>query len=267
MRIVSWNVNGIRAAIKKGFREQVEGFSADIIGIQETKANIDQAMSASREMENYHRYANSAARPGYSGVMVFSKVEPKNVYSTLSIPQFDREGRFLALEFDDFLLVNVYFPNGSGKDGDNSRVPYKLEFYDALFDFLSQHTLPKFVMGDFNTAHRDIDLARPKENQNTSGFLPVEREHFSTILNRGYIDTFRHFNQEPNHYTWWNMRFRAREKNVGWRIDGVLACEKALPRVKTSFIWPQILGSDHCPVGVDLHEATKAPIIASRNQD
>lgn len=252
MRIVSWNVNGIRAAIKKGFREQTEGFVADIIGIQETKANVAQALEASHAMDNYHRYANSAERPGYSGVMVFSKHEPLNVYSSLGIPEFDREGRFLALQFKDFLLTNVYFPNGSGKDGDNSRVPYKLEFYDALFDFLAKFDGPQFVMGDFNTAHKDIDLARPKENANTSGFLPVEREHFSTVLNRGYVDTFRHFNQEPHQYTWWNMRFRGRERNIGWRIDGVLANKTALPFVTNSFIWPEILGSDHCPVGVDL---------------
>ena len=252
MRIVSWNVNGIRAAIKKGFREQIDAFSADIIGVQETKANTDQALAAAGEISGYHRYAVAAERPGYSGVMVFSKHEPLKVTSSLNLPHFDKEGRFLALHFENFLLANVYFPNGSGKDGDNSRVPYKLEFYQALFDFLAQHRGPKLVMGDFNIAHKEIDLARPKENANTSGFLAVEREQFSTVLARGYVDTFRHFNQEPHQYTWWNMRFRAREKNIGWRIDGVLASNEAMPLVKSSFIWPEILGSDHCPVGVDL---------------
>ncbi len=252
MRIVSWNVNGIRAAIRKGFCEQMESFSADIIGVQETKANVDQAMTACAELQHYHRYASAAEKAGYSGVMVFSKTEPKNVISSLGVPQFDREGRFLALQFERFLLVNVYFPNGAGKDGDNSRVPYKLEFYDALFDFLANHPGPKFVMGDFNIAHREIDLARPKQNINTSGFLPVERDQFTKVLDRGYIDTFRHFNQEPEQYSWWNMRFRAREKNIGWRIDGVLANHEAMPLVKSGFIWQHVQGSDHCPVGVDL---------------
>ncbi len=252
MRIVSWNVNGIRAAVKKDFSNQIAGFHADIIGVQETKAQVDQALLACENMSGYHMYANAAVRPGYSGVMVFSKTEPKNIFSQLGLAQFDQEGRFLALQYDPFLLVNVYFPNGSGKNGDNSRVPYKLEFYDALFDFLARHQGPKLVMGDFNTAHREIDLARPKENINTSGFLPIEREHFSKTLERGYIDTFRQFNQEPHQYTWWNMRFRAREKNIGWRIDGVLASHDAMPLVTNGFIWPDILGSDHCPVGVDL---------------
>lgn len=252
MRVISWNINGIRAAIKKGFCDQIQKFSADIIGLQETKAHVHQALEACQDIEVYHRYASSAARPGYSGVMVFSKKEPSRVINQLGIERFDCEGRFLALQFDEFLLVNCYFPNGAGKNGDNSRVPYKLEFYDAIFDFLDHHEGPKLVMGDFNIAHQDIDLARPKENINTSGFLPIEREQFSKVLARGYIDTFRHFHQEPNHYTWWNMRFRARERNVGWRIDGVLASTNALPLVKSAFIWQDILGSDHCPVGVDL---------------
>lgn len=252
MRIVSWNVNGIRAAIKKGFCDKVAQFGADIIGIQETKANPQQVMEACANLGDYHRFVNSAERPGYSGVAIFCRQEPKEVITTLGDTQWDREGRMVALFFDDFLLVNVYFPNGSGTDGNNARVPYKLGFYDALFDFLHQFQGPKLVMGDFNTAHQAIDLARPKENINTSGFLPIEREHFSSILKRGYVDTWRHFNQSPHHYTWWNMRFNARERNVGWRIDGVLASSDALPLIKRAFIWPEVLGSDHCPVGVDL---------------
>jgi exodeoxyribonuclease-3 len=252
MRIISWNVNGIRAAVKKGFCEQIVKFEADIVGVQETKAMPEQVIEACGELKGFHRYANSAVRPGYSGVAVFSKIEPNNVVTSLGVDQFDREGRFIALYYDDFLLINAYFPNGAGKNGDNSRVPYKLEFYDALFDFLETYDGPKLVMGDFNTACSEIDLARPKENQNTSGFLPIEREHFLKILNRGYVDTFRHFNKSPHQYTWWNMRFRARERNIGWRIDGVLASENAITMVKNAFIWPEILGSDHCPVGIDL---------------
>lgn len=252
MRMVSWNVNGLRAAVKKGFCDKIEAFQADIIGVQETKATRDQVLEACAHLTGYHRFANSAERPGYSGVGLFVKTEPKEILTSLNEERFDREGRFIAACYDNFMVVNTYFPNGAGKDGDNSRVPYKLEFYDALFDFLGTFSGPKFVMGDFNTAHREIDLARPKQNQHISGFLPVEREHFSTVLARGYEDTFRHFHQGPEHYTWWNMRFGARERNIGWRIDGVLASTSAMPLVKDAFIWPEIMGSDHCPVGIDL---------------
>jgi|SRR5579871_5548059 len=252
MRIVSWNVNGIRAAIAKGFCQKLTEFEADIIGVQETKAQEHQVMEACNEITGYHRFTNSAKKLGYSGVALFTKQEPKQLITTLGIDHFDDEGRLIVAIYDDFLLANVYFPNGAGKNGDNSRVPYKLAFYDALFDFLDKYQCPKLIMGDFNTAHQDIDLARPKENQNTSGFLPIERQHFSSILKRGYMDTFRQFNQEPNQYTWWNMRFAARERNIGWRIDGVLASTDAMTMVKNAFIWPSILGSDHCPVGIDL---------------
>lgn len=251
MRIVSWNVNGIRASIKKGFCEKVGQFDADIIGLQETKASVPQVMEACTELSNLHRFANSAQRPGYSGVALFSKPEPKKVITSLELDHFDCEGRVLIAYYDDFLLATVYFPNGAGK-GDNGRVPYKLAFYDALFNFLDDHKGPKLVMGDFNTAHTEIDLARPKSNVKTSGFLPEEREHFSKILARGYVDTFRHFNQEPEQYTWWAMWQNARAKNIGWRIDGVLASVDAMPMIKNAFIWPEVLGSDHCPVGVEL---------------
>lgn len=252
MRIVSWNVNGIRAAINKGFCEKLVDFDADVIGVQETKAQPEQIFDACKNITNYHRYCHSALRPGYSGVALFTKKEPQKIITHLGIDHFDNEGRFIAAFFDNFILLNVYFPNGAGKLGDNSRVPYKLDFYDALFNFLEQFPGPKMIMGDFNTAHKEIDLARPKQNQKTSGFLPIERQHFSSILDRGYIDTFRHFNQSPEQYTWWNMRFNARAKNIGWRIDGVLANFEALPLVKSAFIWPEVLGSDHCPVGVEI---------------
>jgi exodeoxyribonuclease-3 len=253
MRIVSWNVNGIRAAEKKGFCDKVSDFSADIIGIQETKAKPDQVRDACKELAGFHSYASSAIKPGYSGVALFSKIEPDHVVTSLDESRFDSEGRFIAAFYPNFLLINAYFPNGAGLNGDNSRVPYKLAFYDAVFNFLDRYQVPKLVMGDFNTAHKEIDLARPKANVKTSGFLPIEREHFESILARGYVDTFRHFNKAPDQYTWWNMRrLDARARNVGWRIDGVLASNNAMPLVKDAFIWPLIMGSDHCPVGIEL---------------
>lgn len=251
MRIVSWNVNGIRAGMRKGLAEKIPQFEADIIGVQETKANPDQVFEACEKINGYHKYCSSAQRPGYSGVALFTKEEPQKIITDIGIEQFDREGRIIAAYFKDFLLVNVYFPNGSG-NGDNSRVSYKLDFYDALFDFFASHSGPMLVMGDFNTAHKEIDLARPKENQKSSGFLPEEREKFSEVLERGFVDTFRYFNKEPGQYSWWNMRTRARDRNVGWRIDGVLANNQAMAMVKGAFIWQHVMGSDHCPVGVDL---------------
>lgn len=252
MRIVSWNVNGIRAAVRKGLCQKITEFGADMIGLQEIKAKPDQVEEACADITDYHRFINSAERPGYSGVALFTKKKPLRIMTSLDEDRFDKEGRMIAAFFEGLLVVNVYFPNGAGKDGDNSRVPYKLDFYDALFDRLEEHDIPKLIMGDFNTAPHEIDLARPKENQNTSGFLPEEREHFQRILSRGYIDTFRHFNKSPDNYTWWNMWRKSRERNVGWRIDGVLASKDAMPFIKSAFIWPEVMGSDHCPVGVDL---------------
>lgn len=251
MRIVSWNVNGLRSAVKKGLWDKIEQFQADIIGIQEVRAQEEQIIPLINDFLGYHLYFNTGLKPGYSGVALFSKTKPKEVISELH-PDFDVEGRFQAAVFENFCVINAYFPNGAGKDGDNSRVPYKLAFYDEVKKFMAKIELPIFVIGDFNTAHQEIDLARPKENQKTSGFLPEERLHFSHFLNEDLIDTFRSRVPEGEHYSWWNLRTKARERNVGWRIDYVLACKKADLMVKDAFIWPQIEGSDHCPVGVDL---------------
>ncbi len=251
MRIVSWNVNGIRAATQKGLAEKIPQLEADIIGLQEVRAQQEQIMPLLDQFPGYHLYFSTGLRPGYSGVALFCKNRPREVISELH-EKFDAEGRFQAAFFDDFCLINAYFPNGSGKDGDNSRVPYKLEFYDAVREFLAQYSMPKLIMGDMNTAHYEIDLARPKDNQKTSGFLPEEREHFGQFLGNEFIDTFRASNSEGGHYTWWSNRAGARQKNVGWRIDYVLACQKSHPKVRNAFIWPHVLGSDHCPVGIDI---------------
>ncbi|MCA9507816.1 MAG: exodeoxyribonuclease III [Myxococcales bacterium] len=251
MRIVSWNVNGIRAAVQKGLHEKIPALHADIIGLQEIRAQEAQIMPLIDFFQGYHLYFSTGMKPGYSGVALFSKNKPNDVISELG-EKFDAEGRFQAAFFDDFCLVNAYFPNGSGKDGDNSRVPYKLEFYDAVKDFLSRYSMPKIIIGDFNTAHQEIDLARPKANQNKSGFLLEEREHFTHFMGDEFIDTFRMRNHDAGHYTWWSNRANARENNVGWRIDYVLACPQINNKVKDAFIWPDISGSDHCPVGIDL---------------
>ena len=198
-----------------------------------------------------------AERLGYSGVGLYARPEPERVETSLDEPRFDAEGRFVAAHFRSgrgrFAVVNCYFPKGSGKDRDNSRVPYKLDFYRAVFEHVQRlrRQCPVLVIGDYNTAHREIDLARPKANVKNSGFLPEEREEIDRWLEAGWIDTFRALHpDEPDHYSWWAQRGGARARNVGWRIDYVLASPEAMEQVRDAFIWPDEHGSDHCPVPI-----------------
>jgi len=257
IRIVSWNVNGIRACANKGFLDWLKDSGADVIGLQETRVEEAQLESEIRYPNGYDAaWTSCKVKRGYSGVALFTKKEPKNVVRSIGAEEFDGEGRVVIAEFSKLLFASVYFPNGGGKDGDNARVPYKLAFYDRFFDYIEerQKTLgkPAIVMGDMNTAHKEIDIARPKENQKASGFLPEERDHFGGILKRGWIDTYRALNPETVKYSWWSTRLGARKRNVGWRIDYVLVPEALKDKVKCAFIDNDILGSDHCPVGIDL---------------
>jgi len=254
MRIVSWNVNGLRACVKKGFLRFLEESAADVVGIQEVRARPEQ-LDASCVPPGWHASFAPAKRPGYSGVAIYSRMAPDDVEVGLGEPRFDDEGRLITARFGRTFIVNGYFPKGSGRDRDNSRVPYKLDFYRAAFEHVERlkRRGAVFVIGDFNTAHEEIDLARPKENAKTSGFLPEERAELSRWLAAGWVDTFRARHPgEKGHYTWWRQWGGAREKNVGWRIDYVLASPAAARRVIDAFIWPHVLGSDHCPVGVDV---------------
>ena len=261
MRIVSWNVNGLRAVAKKGFGPWLRSSGAAIVALQETRANPEQLPPAVRRPRGWRTWYASAERKGYSGVGLFvpKDGEPDAVTSSLGDPRFDIEGRFLEARFGRLTVVNAYFPNGNGVDRDNSRIPYKLDFYRAVFDHLTPRFdagEPVLVMGDFNTAPEDIDLARPKTNQKTSGFTPEEREDLRSYLARGWVDTFRHLHpDEPGRYSWWSQRFGVREKNVGWRIDLVLASPGAMPFLRDAFIHSDVMGSDHCPVGVDVDPA------------
>ena len=259
MRILSWNVNGIRACTKRGFAAFLERSGADVIGVQEVRALPDQIPAEARTPAAWHTAFFPAERLGYSGVGLYARLEPKRVETSLDEPRLDVEGRYVAAHFETarggFAVVNGYFPKGSGKDRDNSRVPYKLDFYRAVFDRAQElrHAGPVLVIGDFNTAHREIDLARPKANVKNSGFLPEERAELDRWLEAGWIDTFRALHpDEPDHYSWWAQRGGARARNVGWRIDYVLASPEAMERVRDAFIWPDEHGSDHCPVGVDI---------------
>jgi len=255
MRVVSWNVNGLRACAKKGFLSFLETSAADIVGLQEVRAFPEQLEASVREPDRWHTHFHAAERAGYSGVALYARHEPDKVETKLGADAFDVEGRFILARYGRLHVASVYFPKGSGKERDNSRVPYKLDFYRAVFDRLDtlRKRGPVLVIGDYNTAHQKIDLARPKTNKDSSGFLPEERAEMDRWLEAGWVDSFRRRHpEEEGHYTWWRQFGNARADNVGWRIDYVLASASADEKVTDAFIWPDAQGSDHCPVGVDL---------------
>jgi exodeoxyribonuclease III len=252
IRILSWNVNGIRAAYKKGFLDWLKKDQPDILCIQETKAHPEQLSDDLLNVEGYHSYFSSAVKKGYSGVAIYSKLEPKSIKNGFGIEKFDSEGRILIAEYADFTLFNIYYPNGKARQ---ERLDYKMEFYDAFLkyvDKLKKKGKNIIVCGDVNTAHKEIDIARPKENEKISGFLPMEREWIDKFLSHGYLDTFRMFNQEPDNYTWWDQITRARERNVGWRIDYFYISESLKKKIKDAFIMSDVMGSDHCPIGIEI---------------
>ncbi len=252
MRLLSWNVNGIRAVERKGFREWFEKEQPDILCIQETKARKEQLSSFLQKPEDYFAYFSSAEKKGYSGVAVYTKQQPITVQEGFSNSYFDGEGRTLRLEFESFILYNVYFPNGGM--GPES-LKYKLDFYDSFLKILKEElALGKkiIICGDVNTAHKEIDLARPKANEKNTGFLPEERAWIDRLLASGFIDTFRVFNKEPDNYTYWDMKTRARDRNVGWRIDYFFVSNNLKELLVDAFILKDVLGSDHCPVGIEL---------------
>ena len=252
MRIISWNVNGIRAAEKKGLFDWFKNESPDILCLQEIKAKPDQVPPYLKNTPGYNVYWNSAERKGYSGVVVFTKERPIDFKKGFGIDKFDIEGRTIICEFPSFVLFNIYFPNGKKN---KERLDYKLDFYDtflAYADNLKAKGKNIIVCGDFNTAHKEIDLARPKENEKISGFLPIERAWIDTFIYHGYEDTFRYFNKEPAQYTWWDMKTRARERNVGWRIDYFFVNKNFLPHLKKAYIMKDVMGSDHCPIEIEI---------------
>ena len=253
MRIASWNVNGIRAVMKKAFIESLATLDADILCLQETKAQDDQVVTALEGVEGYHVYSNSADRKGYSGVAILTRKEPLRVFSDIGIAEHDTEGRVLTAEFKDYYLVTVYTPN-SGNE--LVRLPYR-ETWDR--DFLAfvkalEAEKPVLMCGDFNVAHKDIDIARPKPNYNKSaGFTQKEIDGMDAIVEAGFVDTFRHFHPDTVKYSWWSYRAGARGKNIGWRIDYFLGSDNLVKKkIKSAEIWNDIFGSDHCPVSVDL---------------
>ena len=251
MKLVSWNVNGIRSVVGKGFLDFFAASTPDILCLQEVRAEAHQA---NLELPGYHCYWNPAQKKGYSGTAVFSRVQPREVAFGMGRPEHDKEGRLVTLEFDDFFLVNVYTPNSQN---DLRRLAYRVEEWDRDFrDYVTglSQTKPLIFCGDLNVAHTEIDLANPKTNTMSAGFTREERQSFSQTLERGFVDTFRHFNPEPGRYTWWSYRAAARSRNVGWRIDYFCASHAMMPRLKGAAIEDQVLGSDHCPVTLYLHD-------------
>ena len=252
MHIVTWNVNGIRAIQKKGFLDWLQQMSPGILCLQETKVQPGEISLELQQPAGYYAYWDFPERKGYSGVVTFTKEKPLQVENGLGIKRFDIEGRVIITRYPQFTLFNVYFPNGKMS---GERLKYKMDFYEAFLDFLEPLKArgeKLIICGDFNTAHREIDLARPKENENVSGFLPVERAWMDRFVAHGFVDTFRHFSKEPGHYTWWSLRTRARERNIGWRLDYFFVTENLLDSVIEASILTDVTGSDHCPVGIKL---------------
>lgn len=266
LKIVTWNINGYRAiagqnpkrkydkVIKENkLAEYIEQEKPDILCMQETKASLEQINEDLRYPEGYFGYYHSCSvKKGYSGVVTFTKNKPVKVNDKIGIERFDGEGRIIETDFDDFVLFNVYFPKGYT---DDPRLDYKMDFYDAFFEYAGKKKKEGrkiIVCGDYNTAHTEIDLARPKENVNTSGFLQIERDKLDWLLKEGYIDAYREFIKEGGNYTWWSQRGRARENNVGWRIDYHFITENMLPHLKNAYQQPDAEGSDHCPVVLEI---------------
>lgn len=252
MKIVSWNVNGVRAIMKKGFLASLEQLKPDILCLQETKAQCDQVSDTLSGLEGYFKYSNSAEKKGYSGTAILSRQEPIKVSRDIGLDEHDTEGRVITAEFPDFFLVTVYTPN-SGSE--LKRLEYRQTWDKAFLDFLLQLQKKKPVLacGDFNVAHQAIDLARPKQNYNkAAGYMQEEIDGFEAISQAGFIDTYRHFHPQSEKYTWWSYRAGARERNVGWRIDYFIASPKLLPALEAAEIHNEIMGSDHCPVSVTL---------------
>lgn len=252
MRIFSWNVNGIRAVEKKGFLGWFTGLDADIVCVQETKAAASQVPASLRDIPGYQSYFTTPVQKGYSGVGLWSKHPPKTVSTALGVKRFDEEGRLIEADFGSFILFNVYFPNGKASD---ERLQFKMDFYDTLLARLvklSKAGRQLVICGDVNTAHTEIDLARPQENSAVSGFLPEERAWIDKLIASGFIDSFRRFHKEPGNYTWWDLKSSARSRNVGWRIDYFFISAGLSGRLKDAFIQSAVYGSDHCPVGIEL---------------
>jgi exodeoxyribonuclease-3 len=254
MKIISYNVNGIRAAMKKGFIEWLKQENPDIIGIQELKADISQIDPSVFTDLGYELYWFSAVKKGYSGVAIFTKIKPKSVKIGMDLGKYDDEGRLIQAEFDNFSFLSAYFPSGTTGD---IRQDFKYEFLDDIYGYMQdlRREHPNLILsGDYNICHKAIDIHNPVSNKNSSGFLPDERAWMDKFTESGFIDTFRHFNKEPHNYSWWSYRAGARAKNLGWRIDYHMATEPLQNKLKSAVILPNVVHSDHCPIVMEIED-------------
>jgi exodeoxyribonuclease-3 len=252
VRLICWNVNGVRAALKHGFIDWLKKESPDVICLQETRVAADAVPEALKSPGGYCAAWNSPPKAGYAGVATFSRQEPLNIQKGWGQPEFDVEGRVVITRHPGFTLFNVYFPNGKK---DAAHLKFKLDFYDAFLTYiepLRKKGEKLVICGDYNTAHKEIDIARPRENSKFSGFLPIERAWMDRLVELGYVDTFRLFNQQPGQYTWWDLKTRARERNVGWRIDYFFVSPNLKKSVVKASIMADVTGSDHCPIDLVL---------------
>ena len=252
--ILSYNINGIRAALKKDLNGWLAITNPDIVCLQEIKAKPEQFDQKAFNKIGYRCYINSAEKPGYSGVAILSKMKPKHIEYGCGIPSIDFEGRVIRVDYDNYSVMSVYFPSGSSSD---LRQTFKMEFLDQFLNYITilKKTIPNLVIsGDYNICHTAIDIHNPIRNNNTSGFLPEERHWISKFIESGFVDSFRHFNKDPHHYSWWSYRANARAKNLGWRIDYNMISASLITRLERAFILPQAKHSDHCPVVVELTE-------------
>lgn len=250
MKILSWNVNGLRAVYKKGFLDWLQKEKADIICLQEIKAQTEQIPFDLVNAKNYFSFFSTAEKKGYSGVAVYTKQKPESIERKIGFKRFDKEGRVLKLEYPDFVLINLYLPHG-GRQKQN--LDYKLKVYNFLLKYLEDIRDKKIILiGDFNIAHKEIDLERPKQNKNNIMFTQKEREQIDKIINLGFADTFRKFNKKTGFYTWWPYFANARQRNLGWRIDYCFVSKSLEPEIKNAFILSNVIGSDHCPIGIEL---------------
>lgn len=252
MKIISWNVNGVRAVVKKDFFESIGEMDPDVLCLQETKAQDAEVEMALAELSGYHIYCNSAEKKGYSGTVVLSKIEPIGVQNDMGIEDHDREGRVICIEYPQFYLVNVYVPNsGQGLVRLNYRQQWDADFLKYLKNLEKEK--PVIVAGDLNVAHQAIDLKNDKSNYNkTAGYTQIEIDGITNVINAGFTDTFRYFHPDEVAYSYWSYRFKARERNTGWRIDYFLVSESLLPKVQSAEIFPDYFGSDHCPISLEL---------------
>lgn len=249
MRLISWNVNGLRACVGKGFLDFFDEIRADAVCLQETKMQPDQL---TLELEGYQQYWNSAVKKGYSGTAIFTKMQPLSVKNGMDIPEHDTEGRVITCEFEDFYLVTVYTPNAQSE---LARLDYRMTWDDAFREFLLELDAkkPVIVCGDMNVAHKEIDLKNPGPNRGSAGFTDEEREKFTKLLDAGFTDTFRHLHPDLiGAYSWWSYRFKARQNNAGWRIDYFLVSDRIKDKIVTASILPEVMGSDHCPVMLEI---------------